>query len=504
MGQLTVFSLESRVAASTDTTSQSTENKTGVSGMAPSTAWSGSAKAAKRKRRFIIRTTIIAILAVAYAIGTWYFSSHFTPGTTVDGVDASLMTTDQLADAIQDRAASYEQHITNEDGFDLTITSGEIGLSTEGTQVATEALARTNPVLWLPQLISPKHMLIDAQVESDEEALATIVNNAVESYNRDAEQPTNATGTYDEESKSFVVAPEAVGTALDADKVTEKVETAYRELSPNLSLDETVLLQPKVNSEDEKLAAAIEKANGMIAKDLAIMCDGEQVSTADKKTIVSWISFTDDQEVNVDGVMDWVEANQKVKIAGNATDEEHVWALDANATCSDIHRALEKEPGTDAQVKRTAIETKPAATPGAKERGRHLDVNLSTQFVRFYDEDGKVIWDSYCVTGGWDSEYQEMHATPQGTYHIQAKDTNTTLVGADRNDDKKPDYESFVYYWMPFLNYDYGFHDATWRSDFGGDIRYWWGSHGCINLPFEKAEELFNLVKVGDTVYIHE
>lgn len=476
----------------------------GVSGMAPSTSWSGPVKSAKRKRRLMIRATVIAILIAAYACGIWYYSSHFTPGTTVDGVDASGMTTDQLAEAIQDRAASYEQHVTNANGFDLTITAEEIGLSTEGTQVADEALARTNPALWLPYLLSPKHMLIDAQVESNEDALASIVSEAVSGFNEGAEQPTNATGVYDEESKSFVIAPESVGTALDTDKVAERVTVACRELNPSVTLDDTALLQPTVGSQDETLTASVEKANAMIANDINVVCDGETVATIDKSTIISWIGFTDESEVVIDGVYDWVDANDAIKEAGNATDEEHVWSLDIKETCLDIRRVLGQDLGSDAEVKRTVIETKPAATPGAKDRGRHIDVNLTTQFVRFYDENGKVIWDSYCVSGGWDTEYQEMHSTPTGTFAIEAKQTNTTLVGADRNGDNKPDYESFVNYWMPFLNYDYGFHDATWRSEFGGDIRYWWGSHGCVNLPYEKAEELFNLVKVGDTVVIHE
>ena len=44
-----------------------------------------------------------------------------------------------------------------------------------------------------------------------------------------------------------------------------------------------------------------------------------------------------------------------------------------------------------------------------------------------------------------------------------------------RDKDEKPDYESFVYFWMPFLDYDFGLHDATWRWDFGGDIRFYDG-----------------------------
>ena len=143
-------------------------------------------------------------------------------------------------------------------------------------------------------------------------------------------------------------------------------------------------------------------------------------------------------------------------------------------------------------------------TPGAKERGRHIDINLTTQFARFYDTDGKVIWDSYCVSGGWDIEKGGMHHTPTGEFAIQAKETNRILTGADTDKDGKPDYESFVYYWMPFLDYDYGLHDATWRDEFGGDIYTWWGSHGCVNLPLDKAEELFNLVNVGDPVVVHE
>ena len=33
-----------------------------------------------------------------------------------------------------------------------------------------------------------------------------------------------------------------------------------------------------------------------------------------------------------------------------------------------------------------------------------------------------------------------------------------------------------------------------WRADFGGDIYLKDGSHGCINLPPEAAEELFPIV----------
>ena len=54
---------------------------------------------------------------------------------------------------------------------------------------------------------------------------------------------------------------------------------------------------------------------------------------------------------------------------------------------------------------------------------------------------------------------------------------------------------------MPFFN-GYGLHDATWRDEFGGTIYKTNGSHGCINLPYSKAEILFNNISAGCTIVV--
>jgi erfK/ybiS/ycfS/ynhG family protein len=59
-----------------------------------------------------------------------------------------------------------------------------------------------------------------------------------------------------------------------------------------------------------------------------------------------------------------------------------------------------------------------------------------------------------------------------------------------------------VSYWMPF-NGNIGLHDATWRSKFGGNIYVKNGSHGCINLPKNKAAELFAKIQKGCPVVVH-
>ena len=60
-----------------------------------------------------------------------------------------------------------------------------------------------------------------------------------------------------------------------------------------------------------------------------------------------------------------------------------------------------------------------------------------------------------------------------------------------------------VGYWMPF-NGGIGFHDASWRSEFGGTIYKTNGSHGCVNLPKEAAKQIFLNIDQGTMVRVHE
>ena len=412
------------------------------------------------------------------------------------------MTTGELSAAITKRVATYEQHVTSADGFDATIRGTDIGLAGDGDRVAAEALARTTPLLWLPSLVTPQHMLIDAGLTLDEELLAQVVGDAVKAFNDTAEPPTNATASYVEKDKAFAIVDEAVGTALDAERVGEEVMVACRSLRGDIELDKAALLQPTVVAGDERLVR--QWSRRMPPGQGPRPDEGDEtVATVTPEMKAPWLSLTTSSRSpstwRASGVG---QGNDALVKAGSTTDDEHVWELDSLATADAAHHAI-RDASDSCEIALTVVETKPPVTPGAKERGRHLDVNLTTQFVRFYDTDGTVIWDSYCVTGGWDPDKQAMHATPTGTFAIEHKETDRMLIGADTDHDNKPDYESFVSYWMPFLNNDYGFHDATWRSEFGGDIRSWWGSHGCINLPFEKAEQLYGLINPGDEVVIH-
>ena len=95
----------------------------------------------------------------------------------------------------------------------------------------------------------------------------------------------------------------------------------------------------------------------------------------------------------------------------------------------------------------------------------------------------------------WDcGDWNKGNGTPVGIYGITYKERDATLKGEN--------YSSDVSFWMPF-NGNVGMHDATWRSMFGGDIYLTNGSHGCINLPYKKANEIFDNI-VRETLIFYQ
>lgn len=119
----------------------------------------------------------------------------------------------------------------------------------------------------------------------------------------------------------------------------------------------------------------------------------------------------------------------------------------------------------------------------------YIEVDISDQNIKYHvGED--IILDSDVVTGK-----QNVSDTRIGMFEIYSRETSRKLNGVG--------YSTYVDYWMPFDG-GIGLHDASWRSEFGGDIYIYSGSHGCVNLPFEIAKTIYENSKVGTKVLVHQ
>ena len=162
------------------------------------------------------------------------------------------------------------------------------------------------------------------------------------------------------------------------------------------------------------------------------------------------------------------------------------WKMDRAATTEALTAFLEAGNSGEAEP----VWTQEAAQHGEDDIGSsYAEVDLDEQKVYLYI-DGERIVETDCVSG---KAINSDRFTPDGTFRLLYRKSPAVLRGAD--------YESPVTYWMPF-NRGIGFHDATWRSRFGGEIYLTAGSHGCINLPLAAAKELYANVYSGLPVVV--
>ena len=115
----------------------------------------------------------------------------------------------------------------------------------------------------------------------------------------------------------------------------------------------------------------------------------------------------------------------------------------------------------------------------------YIAVDIKNQHMVYY-KDGELIVSTDVVTG-----HPDGHRTPRGFWDVRNRLPNQLLVG--------PDYEQFVRWWVG-VHGAYGIHDASWRSEFGGELYLTDGSHGCINTPDDAMELLYETVEEGTPV----
>lgn len=120
----------------------------------------------------------------------------------------------------------------------------------------------------------------------------------------------------------------------------------------------------------------------------------------------------------------------------------------------------------------------------------YIEVSIDNQMV-YVHKHGEIVYSSPCVTGT-----AGKHDTPRGVFYIQDKQRYAILQ------DKAGTYSCPVEFWMPFYD-GCGTHSSSWRKEYGGEIYLYDGSHGCVNLPYDAAETVYNYSSIGTIVVVH-
>lgn len=465
----------------------------------------------EKKKRFWITIGCIAGAAAAGYFGTAvYFVSHFPYHAAVDGIDVSGMTLEEAGHALAGRTSDYTLTLTGRGGLTDTITAEDIDLSMDMAQGELETLLRgRSPLRWPEALLRPVSYTSTAAAVCDEEKLTKKID-ALTFFD-----PQHITAPKDAEvalsGNRLAIVPEQEGTEPDREKVQEAIRIAVSYLTPSLNLDTAGLYrEPQRRADDAALTAQADAENRILDAFPALRF-GDQEERPGAKELLSWIDYENgaadiQQDKIVSYVSDLAEKYDTVGKTRSFTDPgshrtvtvepgTFGWELDQEATAEELKAAIVKN-GAGSASSAAAV---PVLDPVWKQEGKepgdqdwgadYVAVDLDNQHVYVVQND-KVVLDSDCVSG----KAVVGHSTPDGIFYIFAMAKDAVLKGDG--------YASPVKNWMPFYR-GVGFHDATWRSRFGGKIYITSGSHGCVNLPLSFATKLYDLVEVGTPVLVY-
>ena len=326
----------------------------------------------------------------------------------------------------------------------------------------------------------------------------------------------------DLETGIYEIVPENTGFDIDVSKLKREIRNALDNGIVSLNIENSdVYHRPSVTAEDEELKAKAafmnelneanvyldlgagmnnrltgEELSGMINRDGTVNENGvrsfvselakiyDTCSPEGERTIINHAGVNKtfksdygwklDQEETVNAIIEGLNQHLAGNNTGDAAASSKTEVLDEDI--SEIFETVDME----------AVWDKKAAMHGDRDYGySYIEIDMGEQKVYAY-VDGICVLETPCVTGKMTAD----RMTPEGLYSIRAKQRNRVLVGY--KPDGSIDYRSPVKFWMPF-NGGIGLHDASWRSEFGGELYVNGGSHGCINLPREAAQKIYDL-----------
>ncbi|MGN1166143.1 MAG: L,D-transpeptidase family protein [Lachnospiraceae bacterium] len=460
------------------------------------------------KKALIVFGCIIILLVAVYFGVAMFFNSHFLYGTKINGTDFSLKNVEQVEAYMKEQVQDYTLTLEESDGTEEVIQGSDISIEYVPGEELKQLVKGQQKLFWIKCLWEPSEITAKVGVKYDENKLVEVLNSL---DCMDEEKQIASKNAYPAfKDTKFEIVPEVVGTKLDEEKFTAVVSEAISSFQNRVNLVDTdCYILPQYVSDSEEVIEATEKMNSYLGAQITYDF-GSEKEVVDSSVIAEWLKVSKKKmKVSFDkeAVQKYIQelaakydTKYKAKEFTTATGDtvtveggSYGWQIDQEAEYDQLLKDIKKGKAVNREPE---YASRAASRDGAGVGSTYAEVDLTKQHMYFI-KDGKVVLETDVVTGN----PNKGNATPQGIYTLSYKTKDATLRG-QRRPDGTYEYETPVKYWMPF-NGGIGFHDATWQPTFGGERYKTNGSHGCVNMPKEKAGELYELISAGTPVVCH-
>ena len=466
----------------------------------------------KKKAVKGLKVTGLTVLLMTVAAGTayagvsYYYTDKFFNGTVINGIDCSGKTALQVEEELAKKIADYSIQVDSRDQEPQIINGDTINYRYVSDGSILDCLKSQKPYEWVRGYFEGKTYRVEEGVSYDKELLKTQVRELKCAQPENQVEPENAYVAFTD--SQFEIIPETEGSTLDLKNAYKALDAAIAEGDAEIdfSNEPNAYVEAEITSENENLKNLMDTCNNFTKASITYTF-GEQQVTLDGTIIKDWLQFDErNQLVQDDASLQQHVAEYVAQIAAQydtvGTEREfyttsgrvvyvYGWNYGWQINQAEETAQLMREVQSGAQVVREPIYSMTANSHGINDFGdTYIEVDMGEQHMYYYQY-GDIIFDSDFVSG--DINYSD-RATPSGVYTLYFKTSPATLTGQINPETGEPEYQTEVTYWMPF-NGGIGFHDADWQDYFGGDRFTYAGSHGCINLPYYAAAELYSIIQ---------
>ena len=470
-------------------------------------------KKPRRKSRALLWIFLLLLLiAFCYYYGYTYSQTHFLENTYINGMDVSNMTAPEVEKILSGKAEGYELKITFRDGEVEVIDGDAIGFKVKPDGSVDRILQSQDHKEWFRCFFRRTDGEVEQHTTYDPNRLKAAVAALPELQEDRMVAPKDAYIVL--QDTTFTIIPEVEGNLVDIGIVQNAAtEAVSKEQTDIVVADlEGSYKVPSVRAQDTAIVEKCDEYNQMLAGSITWNMPNGESLTVDKNTTVNWLSqdengeYYRDEDLWEENIEFWVD-----ELARNVNTVGKDWSFhstnrgDITISGGDygysVNKVKERDEVWDLLWDGETDDREPyfysvQFNHGSGLGGTYIEANLSSQHVWIY-VDGAMVCETDCVSGNTSLG----RGTPTGVFQILYKDTDVDLKGQQLANGQYS-YISHVNYWMPFYG-GCGFHDANWRSRFGGSIYKTDGSHGCINLPPSITPKFYGYVRSGMPVIVY-
>ncbi len=444
----------------------------------------------------IIVGCVAALLAITYLALSFYFRSHFYFHTEINGLKVGGMTVEEATEKISADAEDYLLTVYDRDGEKYHVYGRDIDNSYVPDGSLEAALEQQNMFGWIPSIFRKNQIDVPTPMTYDEAKLDAAVAGLACFQEVNITPPENAYLVRQEDG--YEVVPEVPGNQMILEKVTELVERAVTEGAGTLTLTDEAYVAPEITAETPALVAALDTVESYLNAGIVYeIADYDEKLEAD--AIFDMIEIQEDFTVTFreQKLADYAQylaskyntygdvrefktsSGDTIEIGGG----DYGWIVNKEKEAEQIKADIM----SGQVVTREPVYSQRAKVEGFEDIGNtYLEIDYTKQHMWYYEE-GQLILESDVVTGN----ISKGNGSPDGLFKVVYKQSPAVLKGED--------YESNVDYFIVFA-YNVGVHDASWRTQFGGEYYRTGGSHGCVNAPGDIAAQLYDTIEVDTPV----